>query len=173
MAVLATFIPDILEDKNILIIPSDIKMMIMIFIFASLYLGSLRSFYYRFWWWDFLLHTSAGINLGFVGFFSLYFLNHDKNIDMVLSPIFIAIFSFAFSVSIGTIWEIYEFTMDSFFSLNMQKNGLNDTMWDLIADCLGGGVAAVISYNYIKKELPSYFENMAKKLFKKNEHFFD
>lgn len=173
IALFATFIPEILSKRNIFIIPSDIQLIIILFIFASLYLGSLRSFYYRFWWWDFMLHTSSGLNLGFVGFFALYFLNHEKNIDMFLSPIFIALFAFAFAVCIGALWEIYEFSMDSLLGLNMQKNGLVDTMWDLIADSLGGVISAVVSYFYIKNGAPLYFEKLVKKLLKKNEHLFD
>lgn len=120
-----------------------------------------------------MLHTSSGLNLGFVGFFALYFLNHEKNIDMYLSPVFIALFAFAFALCIGALWEIYEFSMDSILGLNMQKNGLVDTMWDLIADSLGGLIAATFSYFYIKNGAPLYFEKLAKKLFKKNEHLFD
>jgi hypothetical protein len=173
VALFSTFIPDFLSERNILIIPSDIKLVIIIFIFASLYLGSLRSFYYRFWWWDLMLHTAAGLNLGFIGFFSLYFINRNKNIDLILSPLFIALFTFAFAVCLGTLWEIFEFSMDVIFGLNMQKSGLVDTMWDLIVDCIGSGIAAVISYIYLKKGLPSYFEKGIKKIFKKNVQFFE
>ncbi|WP_230868762.1 hypothetical protein [Iocasia frigidifontis] len=120
-----------------------------------------------------MLHTFSGIILGFVGFILIYFLNRDENIDILLNPLFIAIFSFTFAVSIGVVWEIFEFSMDSLFGFNMQKSGLVDTMWDLIADCIGGSIAAYCGYNYLKKGLPSYFEKAARKILKNNSQFFD
>jgi hypothetical protein len=173
LALFVTFIPNLLSKKHILKVPSDIQVIIITFVFASLYLGELRSFYYRFWWWDTMLHTFSGIILGFVGFILLYFLNHEEKIDMLLSPLFIAIFTFAFAVSIGVVWEIFEFAMDSLLGFNMQKTGLVDTMWDLIADCVGGGIAAYLGYNYLKKGLPSYFERAAQKILSGNSQFFD
>ena len=173
LALLVTYIPNFLSKKHLLYTPSDIQIIIIAFVFASLYLGELREFYYRFWWWDTMLHTFSGIILGFVGFILIYFLNHDENIDLLLSPIFVAIFTFSFSVSIGVVWEIFEFTMDSLFAFNMQKSGLVDTMWDLIADCVGSGIAAFYGYNHLKRNLPSYFEKAVSKFVSKNTQFFD
>ena len=74
------------------------------------------------------------------------------------SPILIVIFGFSFAVAIGSIWEIFEFTMDSILGFNMQKSGLIDTMSDLIVDAIGAAVAAFVGYFYlirkkIKKKL--------------------
>ncbi len=173
LALMTTFIPNLLSDNKILYIPSDIQVIIIIFIFASLYLGELRNFYYRFWWWDNMLHAFSGTILGFIGFTLIYFLNREEEIDIVLSPIFVALFAFTFAVSIGVVWEIFEFTMDSLFALNMQKSGLVDTMWDLIADCIGSGIASYYGYKYLKKGQPSYFENTFKKVLTENEQFFE
>ncbi len=173
LALLVTYMPNFLSKKHLLYIPSDIQVIIITFVFASLYLGEMRAFYYRFWWWDTMLHTFSSIILGFIGFILIYFLNHEEDIDLLLSPLFIAIFAFNFAVSIGVVWEIFEFSMDSFFALNMQKTGLVDTMWDLIADCVGGGIAAYFGYNYLKRGLPSYFEKAARKVLISNSQFFD
>ncbi len=173
LALLVTYIPNFLSKKHILYMPSDIQVIIIAFVFASLYLGEMRAFYLRFWWWDTMLHTFSGVILGFVGFILIYFLNHGEDIDLLLSPLFIAIFSFTFAVSFGVIWEVFEFAMDSFLGFNMQKSGLVDTMWDLIADCVGGGIASYFGYNYLKKGLPSYFEKAAQKILRGNGQFFD
>ncbi|MFW6022039.1 MAG: hypothetical protein ACOCQW_00755 [Halanaerobiaceae bacterium] len=173
LALIVTYIPNILSKKNILFIPSDLQIIIIAFVFASLYLGELRNFYYHFWWWDTMLHTLSGVILGFVGFVLIYFLNHEENINLLLSPVFIAIFAFTFAVSIGVVWEIFEFSMDSLFGFNMQKSGLVDTMWDLIADCIGGSVASYFGYKYLKKGMPSYFEKTLLKIIKTNTQFFD
>lgn len=173
LALFTTYIPNFLSNKNILYIPSDIQIFILIFVFASLYLGELRNFYYHFWWWDTLLHTFSGIILGFIGFTLIYFLNREEDIDVILSPLFIGVFAFSFAVTFGVFWEIFEFAMDNIFALNMQKSGLVDTMWDLIADCIGGGIAAYYGYNYLKKDMKSYFEEALKKVLKDNSHLFD
>jgi hypothetical protein len=149
------------------------QIIMIIFAFASLYLGELQDYYYRFWWWDTMLHTFSGIILGLVGFILIYILNRDDHIDVVLSPIFIGLFTFTFAVSIGVFWEIFEFAMDSFLGMNMQKTGLVDTMWDLIADCIGGGIAAVYGYKYLKEDLTSYFEKLVNKFLINNKQFFD
>ena len=120
-----------------------------------------------------MLHAFSGTILGFIGFSLIYFLNREEEIDIVLSPIFVALFAFNFAVSIGVIWEIFEFTMDSLFALNMQKTGLIDTMWDLIADCIGSGIASYYGYMYLKKGQPSYFEDSLKKVLAENDQFFE
>ncbi len=65
-------------------------------------------------------------------------------------PIAIAFLSFCVAMAIGGIWEIFEFSMDQFFGMNMQKSGLVDTMWDLIVDALGTLFAAVTGFLYLK-----------------------
>jgi hypothetical protein len=173
LALATTYIPNFLSNKHLLFIPSDIQIFILVFVFASLYLGELRNFYHHFWWWDTLLHTFSGIILGFIGFTLIYFLNREEDIDVILSPLFIGVFAFSFAVTFGVFWEIFEFAMDNIFALNMQKTGLVDTMWDLIADCIGGGIAAYYGYNYLKKDMKSYFEEALKKVLKDNSHLFD
>ena len=58
--------------------------------------------------------------------------------------------SFSFAITIGALWEIFEFAMDQVFGLNMQKTGLVDTMWDLIVDTLGAGLGATAGFFYLK-----------------------
>ncbi|MFT5142204.1 MAG: hypothetical protein ACI80V_001748 [Rhodothermales bacterium] len=66
-----------------------------------------------------------------------------------MSPEFVALFAFMFSVGCGALWEIFEFGMDATFEMNMQKSGLVDTMWDLIVDAIGAGAIAVMGYRYL------------------------
>lgn len=67
-----------------------------------------------------------------------------------MKPGFVALFTFMFAVGLGAIWEIFEFAMDSFFGMNMQKSGLVDTMWDLIVDSVGALVISVLGYGYLR-----------------------
>jgi hypothetical protein len=89
-----------------------------------------------------------------------------------MKPGFVALFSFAFAVAVGSIWEIFEFTMDSFLGLNMQKSGLVDTMWDLIVDALGALVIAVLGYFYTKSGTEYFVEKWIDKFIEANPRIF-
>lgn len=138
-------------------IPPIFSLMAIAFIFASLFLGEVRGYYTRFWWWDMALHTTSGFLLGIIGFLMVHVLNETEEIGLHMKPGFVAFFAFLFAVGFGVVWEIFEFAMDSFFDMNMQKpmlndpSGLTDTMWDLIVDAIGALIIAIIGYFYIKK----------------------
>ncbi|MGM0502422.1 MAG: hypothetical protein ACQERJ_07800 [Bacillota bacterium] len=157
LALFSTYLPTIFSEKKLAYLLSDLQIVMIVFIFSSLYLGELNNFYARFWWWDTMLHTFSGITLGFFAFILIYILNENEKIDVILSSAFIAVFAVSFAVSVGVFWEIFEFAMDSFFGMNMQKSGLVDTMWDLIADCIGAGIAGLYGYLYLKDGFPSFF----------------
>jgi hypothetical protein len=160
VGVLCTFLPSMLEKKLKLELPNYMHMAYVIFLYAAIYLGEVRNFYYNVPQWDTLLHISSGVMLGALGFFVVDLLNRDKKMRMQLSPVFVAIFAFGFAVTLGTMWEICEFIFDSIFDGNMQKYmlqdrvplvgraALSDTMKDLIVDvagalipCIVGGIA--------------------------------
>src|SRR5690606_11091243 len=115
----------------------EFEVLALIFIFASLFLGEVRGYYIRYWWWDIALHTASGLLLGIWGFLLVYVLNESQDIEMQMKPRFVALFAFFFAVGCGALWEIFEFAMDQLFGMNMQKpmlndpSGLTDTMWDL------------------------------------------
>jgi uncharacterized membrane protein YjdF len=152
LTLILTFYPNILERRFRVYLPSSIQVIITLFIFAAQYLGEIRNFYERFWWWDIMLHTTSGFVLGIIGFMFVYLLNKNYDTNVTLSPIFIALFAFCFAVMIGAIWEIYEFGMDRLVGFNMQKfreagqDGLIDTMVDLIVDSIGALVVSVLGY---------------------------
>lgn len=149
--VLLTLVPSVLGRRFGFFIPPEFELLAILFIFASLFLGEIRGYYTRFWWWDALLHVGSGFLLGLLGFLLVYALNQRSVADLGLRPSFVAIFAFAFSVALGTLWEIFEFGMDQLFGLNMQKSGLVDTMWDLIVDTVGAAAVALIGYGHLKR----------------------
>lgn len=128
--------------------PLEFSLMLNLFIYSSIFLGEIRGYYTRFWWWDIVLHAGSGIALGFIGFLILYSLYQTGRI--VISPFLLAMFSFCFALSLGALWEIFEFAVDSLFGTNMQKSGLVDTMWDLIVDAIGALIVAVSGYAYVR-----------------------
>jgi hypothetical protein len=167
-----TMLPNIIGRRFALYIPAEFELLAILFIFASLFLGEIRGYYVKFWWWDVVLHASSGFLLGILGFLLIYALNQEERIELYMKPGFVALFSFAFAVAVGSIWEIFEFTMDSFLGMNMQKSGLIDTMWDLIVDALGALVIVVLGYFYTKSGTEYFVEKWIDKFIQANPKIF-
>ncbi len=168
-----TYLPFIFRTKFHLYLPMEIEAATIIFIFLSFFLGDFQGYYYRFWWWDIMLHLSSGFLLGIVGFMLIYMLNQEKHIRLKMAPSFVALFSFAFALAIGAVWEIVEFILDRSLGLNMQKSGLVDTMFDLIVDAVGALVVSAIGFLYMKYRTRSYiFDSIIQRLIEKNPHHF-
>jgi len=154
--ILLTLTPLLMKRRFGVFIPPEFELMAIAFIFAALFLGETQDYYIRYWWWDIVLHTSSGALLGIVGFLLVHILNETEDIDIHMKPVFVASFAFLFAVGLGALWEIFEFSMDQFFGLDMQKamlsdpSGLTDTMWDLIVDTLGAIVIAIMGYGYLR-----------------------
>jgi hypothetical protein len=138
-------------------VPSEIQAAAALFIFATLFLGEVRDYYERIWWWDLALHGTAGILLGLIGFLIVYVLNENELVEVRMKPAFVALFAFFFALAIGTVWEVFEFGMDRLFGLTMQKpapgdpSGLTDTMYDLIVDILGAAAVSLAGWRYLKR----------------------
>lgn len=171
IALFATFVPALLGRNFKLNIPVELHFTVTLFIYGTLFLGEVGNFYERFWWWDVVLHTGSAIVFGVVGFVILYTLHDSKR--LIAMPYVVGLFTFAFAVAIGVLWEIFEFTADALFGLNMQGTGLVDTMWDLIVDSVGALFAAVIGYFYIKNKGKGkgYFSSMINKFLAANPQF--
>jgi len=154
--VLVTLLPMILGRRFRVFVPPEIEVLAVLFVFSSLFLGEVRGYYLRFWWWDVALHTASGFLLGILGFLLVHVLNEEEEIELHMKPGFVALFAFVFAVGMGALWEIYEFGMDALFGLNMQKemlgdpSGLTDTMWDLIVDTVGAFIIAILGYGYLE-----------------------
>ena len=148
-------VPALFPDRLPVFIPVEIQIFVVLFIFATLFLGEVRDYYERFWWWDLVLHTSSGVLLGLLGFLFVYMVNENEAVDVSMKPAFVALFAFFFGVGIGCLWEIVEFAADQILGMNMQKpmrgdpSGLTDTMWDLIVDTLGSAVIALAGWRYM------------------------
>ncbi len=127
-------IPYIIERQFKIEIPDDLEIIILIFIFSAEILGELNSFYTRIPGWDTMLHTINGFIMGAIGLSLMELLNKNENIKIMLSPIFVAIVSFCFSMTIGVLWEFFEFGMDMTFNTDAQKdyiiNRINSVKFD-------------------------------------------
>jgi hypothetical protein len=119
-----------------------------LFIFCTIFLGSIEGFYLRFKWWDSPLHFFKGILLGFLGIVLFkQFIPEKMRKDV--SRWFIFLFVFSLSVTAGDLWEIYEFIGDQTITHTMQLGGNTDTMMDLLLGTAGALLVAI--YSYIRK----------------------
>jgi len=173
LILLISFLPYFLGKRFDVIIPRGFETLAVIFLYMSLFLGEVQGYYTRFWWWDLVLHSGSAFLLGILGFLLVYVLNEKKEINLDLTPKFIALFAFLFAVGMGTLWEIFEFAMDQLLGLNMQKSGLVDTMGDLIVDVLGAGVMSVLGWGYIStRETDSFLERWIEDFIQNNPKLF-
>lgn len=158
LGLVVMMVPTFIERKWSISIPNYMYVLYFIFLYCAIYLGEVRSFYYLIPHWDTILHAFSGAMLGALGFSLVSILNDTKKLYVQLSPFFVSLFAFCFAVAAGAIWEIYEYTVDSLLSLNMQKymfeNGtplvgqeaLSDTMKDLIVDTISALVISTAGY---------------------------
>lgn len=150
VALFLTFTPAMIERRLKVALPVEFTLITCVFLYASFALGEVRDFYERIWWWDLALHGLSALTIGIIGFLGIYVFYMTNRINVAAG--WIATITFALAVSVGTIWEVFEFLMDHFFGLNMQKSGLVDTMTDLIINATGAAIAALIGYFYVKDE---------------------
>jgi len=156
------FLPSALERRLRIAIPGFMYVLFVVFLYAAIYLGEIRSFYYRIPHWDVILHGFSGLMLGALSFSMVTLLNDADKVKCSLSPASVAVFAFCFAVAMGVVWEFYEFFLDGLLGLNMQKFALEDgqeligraalvnTMGDLIVDAIGAIVMSAVGYVSVK-----------------------
>ena len=115
-------LPSIIERRLHIDLPDTLEIVILLFIFAAEILGEIREFYVLVPHWDTALHTINGFLFAAIGFSIVNLLNENKNISMSLSPFYMAVAAFCFSMTIGVLWEFFEWAMDSWCGLDMQKD---------------------------------------------------
>ncbi|MCY1128514.1 hypothetical protein OU426_16750 [Frigidibacter sp. RF13] len=147
-AYVLTLLPELAGRRFGIRLPLRFVGAIALFVFATIFLGEALDFYNRLWWWDIALHGGSAVGFGLVGFLFVFMLFEG---DRYAAPAWAVAFTgFCLAVTIGVLWEIFEFAMDQLFGLNMQKSGLVDTMWDLILDTFGASLGAFAGFLYLK-----------------------
>jgi hypothetical protein len=156
-------------------VPPEFQFVGTAFVFLSLFLGSATDFYYRFWWWDVVLHTSSGFLLGMVGWVALFLLNQTDRLPRAIKPSFLCVFGVTFAVTLGVLWKVFEFAVDRVWpSVNMQSNetGVADTMHDLIGNAVGATVVAVIGWAYSETGKSSFAVEGVRAFLRRNPRLF-
>jgi hypothetical protein len=172
-----TLAPEILRDRLPLEIPSEIQIVAILFVFATLFLGEVHDYYERLWWWDLALHGTAGLLMGMLGFLVAQLLNESSYVRKRMRPSFVALFAFVFALAIGNIWEIFEFAMDRTFGLTMQKptpgdpSGLTDTMWDLVVNAVGAALVSFAGWRYIRQARRRHVDTWIARFVRRNRRW--
>ena len=115
-------------------LPSALEVIVLVFVFAAEILGEISSFYEIFPFWDTVLHTMNGFLAAAIGFSLVDLLNRSDRVKFELSPLYLAIVSFCFSMTIGVVWEFFEFSMDMLFGFDMQKDAVVHSISSVMLD---------------------------------------
>ena len=122
LTLILLFLPTFVERRLDVIIPDTLEIIILLFIFSAEILGEINSYYEKIPMWDTMLHTINGFIAAAVGFSMVDILNRNERILVDMSPFFMALVGFCFSMTIGVMWEFFEFFMDVTFLTDMQKD---------------------------------------------------
>ena len=121
-------IPIIIERKLNIKLPNTLEIIIFLFIFSAQILGEVQNFYGIFKYWDSILHTINGFLCAAIGFSMIDILNRSTKFHKMLTPAFVALVAFCFSMTVGVLWEFIEYGMDKTFNTDMQKDAILTTV---------------------------------------------
>ena len=131
-------LPSFLERTIRIEIPDTLEVIILLFIFAAEILGEIQAYYIQYPYWDTMLHTLNGFLCAAIGFSLLDIINRNEKLKFSLSPVYLAVVAFCFSMTIGVLWEFFEFSMDQLFLLDMQKDTVVHSIGSVMLDPAGG-----------------------------------
>ncbi len=124
LTLLLLLVPSFVQLTFKVELPIFLEILILVFIYAAEILGEIDNYYFSIPYWDTILHTINGFVCAAVGFSMVSLLNKSEKIQFFVSPLFFAIVSFTFSMTIGVLWEFFEFSMDQLFAMDTQKDTL-------------------------------------------------
>lgn len=134
LTLILLLIPIWIDKKLNIKIPTFLEITIFLFIFSAEILGEVAKFYVYFKYWDTILHTINGFLAAAIGFSLIDILNRSERFHLQLSPIFVAMIAFCFSMTIGVLWEFFEYGSDTFLRLDMQKDEIVSSVSSVTLD---------------------------------------
>ena len=137
-------LPQFVENRLNIDIPTTLEVIIFVFVFAAEILGELQSYFIKYSNWDTILHTSSGFLCAAVGFSLVDLLNRSDNVKVQLSPGYLAITAFCFSMTIGILWEFIEFSADRLFLLDMQKDTIVNQISSVSLDPTNSNISITV-----------------------------
>lgn len=170
-----TVLPAFVMRRYRVYVPPEFQLIAVAFVFLSLFLGSAGDFYYRFWWWDIVLHVGSGFLLGIVGWITLFMMNETDRLPPGVRPEFLCFFGVTFAVFLGVLWEVFEFAVDRLApGVNMQslETGIVDTMQDLMVDLAGAVIVALMGLAYARSGRYSFLVDAVRRFMRMNRRLF-
>lgn len=132
MTLILFMIPSFVENRIKIDVPDVLEVIILLFIFAGQTLGELAEYYITYPYWDTMLHTVNGFLCAAIGLALIDILNNSPKFAISLSPLYVALTAFAFSMTVGVIWEFFEYGMDTLFHTDMQKDTIINSISSII-----------------------------------------
>ncbi|HBR16045.1 MAG: hypothetical protein A3G39_08820 [Deltaproteobacteria bacterium RIFCSPLOWO2_12_FULL_43_16] len=161
VAIILSLLPSIVERNYRITLPFELDLLITLMIFLHTFFGEWLKFYDRLWVWDKILHVYGSAVISMLAFMIVYALHYTKKIRLTL-PL-VGLFTIIFAMAVGGFWEIGEFAVDKIFNKDTQ-NGLDNTMWDIINDLIGGTFVASMGIIYMKYSRPVERKRLTKPL---------
>lgn len=144
LVLVSYLLPQFVENRLNIDIPTTLEVVIFVFVFAAEILGELQSYFIKYSNWDTILHTSSGFLCAAVGFSLVDLLNRSDNAKVQLSPGYLAITAFCFSMTIGILWEFIEFSADRLFLLDMQKDTIVNQISSVSLDPTNSNISITV-----------------------------
>ena len=137
-------VPSFVQVNLKIELPTTLEIIILLFIFSAEILGEIQEYYIKIPNWDTILHTMNGFLMAAIGFSLVDILNREERLKFELSPAFMSIVAFCFSMTVGVVWEFFEYGMDAFFGLDMQKDTIIHNINSVMLDPAGGNAPTAI-----------------------------
>ena len=144
LTLILLLMPTIMERRLQIDLPNALEIIIMLFIYAAEIMGEIQSFYTTYHGWDTMLHTMNGFLCAAIGFCLVDLFDRSEKLSLSLSPKYMAIVAFCFSMTVGVLWEFFECAMDQFLFLDMQKDTIVNTISTVMLDPTGGNSPQII-----------------------------
>lgn len=137
-------VPSFVQVNFKIELPTALEIIILLFIFCAEILGEIQSYYIKFPFWDTLLHVLNGFLAAAIGFSLVDLLNRNERFVFKLSPLFMAVVAFCFSMTIGVLWEFFECGMDQFFGMDMQKDTIIHSFNSVMLDSTASNIPVTV-----------------------------
>jgi hypothetical protein len=145
LTLLLLVVPSLVQVTMKVELPTGLEIVMLLFVFSAEILGEINAFYIRIPAWDTILHTLNGFLMAAIGFSLVDILNRHERFSFQMSPVFMAVVAFCFSMTIGVLWEFFEWGMDMFFHLDMQKDTVLHTISSVALNPGGQNIPVVIT----------------------------
>lgn len=146
LTLILMIVPSFIQIEFRIELPTTLEIIILLFIFAAEILGEIGSYYTKIPVWDTALHTINGFLAAAIGFSTVDIFNRNEKFTFKLSPLFMAIVAFCFSMTIGVVWEFFECGMDLFFGMDMQKDTIISSFNTVMLDPTGGNTPVLVDH---------------------------